>query len=452
MDFYSAKTLVRILIIGCGHVGLVTGGCLSCIGHQITCVDRDAELARGLQHGRLPFFEPHLKAIVSQSLAVGRLTFTFESTEAARASDAVFLCVGVPQLENGDADFSPLDAAARQIGESAESPKLVVERSTVPLQTGEQLKQLLAVYNRGRGTRFRVAANPQFLREGTAVSDFLHPDRILVGVDAPVSEELLRQIYSPILRQEFSCPIHANSCPPRESPEFLVTGVRSAELIKHAANAFLAVKISYANVLADLCERLVGNVQEVTQAIGLDPRIRPHLLRAGLGFGGPRLPRDLQTFRRLAQRAGVDAGILRAAEEINQSRVESFLKKVGKALWVLKDKRIGLLGLAYKPETDDIRDSPAIQLLQRLLAAGARVRAYDPQAMPTARIALPEIVCVASAYEAAESADALLVVTEWEEFRDLMARPLVLDARNLLSPHYMKSLGFEYGSVGRPDS
>ena len=451
---------MRVAIIGCGRVGLVTGACLAAAGHEVKCADRDQELLQGLQQGRLPFFESHLDQVIRQALASRKLTFSSDTSETSRACDVIFLCVGVPHLENGDADFSALDAAARQIAESAESPKLVVERSTVPLQTGEQLKQLLAVYNRGRGARFRVAANPQFLREGTAVNDFLHPDRILVGVDDPESEELLRQIYGPILRQEFSCPIHANGCPPRESPEFLVTGVRSAELIKHAANAFLAVKISYANVLADLCERLDANVQEVTQAIGLDPRIRPHLLRAGLGFGGSRLPRDLQTFRRLAERAGVDAGILRATEEVNRSRLESFLKKIGKALWVLKDKQIALLGLAYKPGTDDIRDSPAIQLLQRLLAAGARVRAYDPQAMPTARAALPGIVCAASAYEAAESADALLVATEWEEFRDLdwqrirdlMARPLILDARNLLSPSHMKSLGFEYESVGRPDS
>ncbi len=451
---------MRIAVIGCGRIGLVTGGCLAAVGHEVKCADRNQDLLQSLQHGHLPFFESYLDQVIRQGLASRKLAFSSDTSETSRASDVIFLCVGVPHLENGDPDFSALDAAARQIGEFAESPKLVVERSTVPLQTGEQLKQLLAVYNRGRAARFCVAANPQFLREGTAVNDFLHPDRILVGVDDTDSEELLRQIYGPILRQEFSCPIHPDGCPPRESPEFFVTGVRSAELIKHAANAFLAVKISYANVLADLCERLEGNVQEVTQAIGLDPRIRPHLLRAGLGFGGSRLPRDLRTFRRLAERAGVDAGILQAAEEINRSRVESFLKKVGKALWVLKDKQIALLGLAYKPGTDDIRDSPAIQLLQRLLAAGARVRAYDPQAMPTVHAALPEIVCAASAYEAAESADALLVATEWEEFRDLdwprirdlMARPLILDARNLLSPGLMKSLGFEYESVGRPDS
>ncbi len=450
---------MRIAVIGCGRVGLVTGGCLVAIGHQVVCVDRDAELVRGLQQGRLPLFEPHLDDVVRAGLAAGALAFTSDSAQAARFSEVIFLCVGVPLLENGDVDFSALDAAARQIAATSDSPKLVVELSTVPLQTGEQLKRLLPVYSRNPQARFRIAANPQFLREGSAVDDFLHPDRILLGVDGGDSRAALESIYGPILQQKFCCPVHAPACPPRKPPELLLATVQSAELIKHAANAFLAVKISYANVLAELCERLDANVQEVTRAVGLDPRIGPRLLEAGLGFGGPRLPKDLRTFCRLVERAGADAGILQAAETVNRQRVDVLVLRLERALWVLKDKQVALLGLAYKPDTDDLRGSPAIELFRRLVAAGVHVRAYDPQAMPAARAAHPDLVCAADPYEAAERADALVIATEWDQFRqldwerirDAMARPLVFDGRNLLAPSHMKSLGFEYLSVGRPD-
>jgi UDPglucose 6-dehydrogenase len=451
---------MQIAVIGCGYVGLVTGGCFSAIGHQVICSDRDPELIQVLSGDQLPLYEPYLTGIIQQSRRAGQLAFTTDSAAATRAAGVIFLCVGVPQSDSGDPDFSALDAAARQIGAAADSPKLVVVRSTVPVQTGRQLKHLLAVYSRNRVGHFRVAANPQFLREGSAVDDFLHPDRILLGIEDAESEQLLREIYEPVVHRKFSCPVHSPSeCPPRNPPELLVTNMQSAEFIKHATNSFLGVKISYANVLAELCERLEGNIQEVTQAIGLDPRIGPKLLDAGLGFGGSRLPKDLAAFRRLAERAGVEAGILREAERVNLSCVDSFLKKMERALWVLKDKHIGLLGLSYKPDTDDIRGSPAIELCKKLLAAGAQVRAFDPQAMAKAHAACPGIACGANAYEAAEHADAVAIATEWDQFRRLdwerirssMARPLVLDARNVLSPAHMKSLGFEYHSIGRVD-
>lgn len=452
---------MQIAVLGCGYVGLVTGGCLSAIGHHVICADRDSELIQVLCGDKLPLYEPFLAGIIERTRGAGRFVFSTDSATATRSSEVIFLCVGVPQSVDGDPDFSALDAAARQIGTAADSPKLVVVRSTVPVQTGLQLKHLLAVYSRNRIGRFRVAANPQFLREGSAVDDFLHPDRILLGLEEADSEDLLREVYGPILHQKFACPVHSPSaCPPRNAPELLVTSMQSAEFIKHATNSFLGVKISYANILAELCERLGGNIQEVTQAIGLDPRIGPKLLDAGLGFGGSRLPKDLAAFRRLAERAGVEAGILREAERINLSRVDTFLQKIERALWVLKDKQIGLLGLSYKPNTDDIRGSPAIELCKKLLVAGARVRAFDPQAMGKAHAACPGVVCCATAYEAAEHADAIAIATEWEEFhkldweriRGLMTRPLVLDARNALSPVHMRSLGFEYHSVGRADS
>ena len=318
---------MRVSVIGCGHVGLVTGGCLGIIGHEVMCADSDAERIRWLQGGRVPIYESHLEEMIQHSGAAGTLTFTCDSDKAARASEVLFLCVGVPQFEDGQSDFSALDIAARQIAHAVDKPKLIVERSTVPVKTSKQLERLFAAYSRHRNAHFRVAASPQFLREGTAVEDFLHPDRILLGVEDAESERTLRQIYTPILEQSFHCPVHPETCPRRNPPELLVTNVRSAELIKDASNAFLGVKISYANVLADLCERLGANVQEVTHAVGLDPRIRPHFLKAGIGFGGYRLPKDLRAFCRLVGQEGVDAGILQAAENVNRSRIDVFFEK-----------------------------------------------------------------------------------------------------------------------------
>jgi len=451
-------TSLRISVIGCGHVGLVTAGCLSVFGHQVICADRNPQLYSLLHAGSLPIYEPYLEELIRTARAAGTLAFTSEVGDAVAHSDVIFLCIGVPLLENGDPDFSGVDSAAKQIAIAAASSKLVVERSTMPVQTGEQLQHLLHVYAANRSVRFQVAANPQFLREGNAVEGFMHPDQILLGVDDADSEQTLRQIYAPLLHNGFSCPVHPQGCPPTKSPEVLLTGVKSAELIKHVSNAFLAVKISYANVLADLCERLGGDVQEVTYAVGLDRRIGPAFLQAGVGFGGDRLPKDLRALGVLLEKQGVDAGITHAAEDVNHHRIAVFLEKTRRALWVLRDKRIALFGLAHKAETDDIRGSPAIACWQHLIHNGARVRAYDPRAVQNARAAWPELVCARDPYEAAEGADALLICTEWNQFRlldwqrihDSMARPLLLDGRNLLSPAAMNALGFEYHSVGRP--
>lgn len=440
-------------------MGLVTGGCLAAIGHHVFCVDRDAERVRLLEEGRLPVYEPHLNELIQRSRAAGMITFMNDPAAALRSADAIFLCIGVPQLDNGESDFAALDSAANQIARHVDAPKLIVERSTVPVRTGEQLRHLLSVYTPDPNARFRVAANPQFLREGSAVEGFFHPERILLGRDDAESEAALRQIYAPILQQAFECPIHLGSCPSRKPPELLLTSVRSAELIKQCSNAFLGVKISYANVLADLCEQLGANVLEVTHAVGLDPRIRSAFLQAGIGFGGDRLPKELRAFCKLVESEHVDAGILQAAEDVNAGRVDAFFQKIQRSLWVLKDKKIALLGLAHKAGTDDIRSSPAMQLYERLVAAGAHVSAFDPQAIANARSTHPELVSCRDPYETAVRADALLLLTEWDEFRVLdwqriretMARPLVLDGRNLLSPKHMKALGFEYHSVGRPD-
>ncbi len=439
-------------------MGLVTGGCLAEAGHEVVCTDNDAARMDLLQAGRLPIYEPHLDTIVAASRRAGLLQFNGNSGEAVRAGDAIFICVGTPPLETGEADLSAIDNVARLIATEARTPKLVIEKSTVPAQTGQQLKRALAAYGRNAGVTFRVASNPEFLREGTAVEDFLHPDRIVVGVEEETAEKQLREIFQPILEGRFNCPIHAPACPPGEV-RLLVTTINSAELIKHASNSYLALKISYANVLADLCERLGANVEEVTRAVGLDPRIGPQFFRAGLGFGGFCLPKDIQAFIHLAERVGVDFRLLKEVERVNKQRIELFLEKTRRALWVVKDKQIGVLGLAFKPNTDDIRFAPAIELIGRLLAEGARIRACDPEAMERTRLVFPQIGYSRDPYEVAQDAEALLIVTEWPEFRDLdwervqriMARPLVLDGRNLLEPARMKALGFEYHSFGRPD-
>ena len=450
---------MKIAIIGCGHVGLVTGICLSSIGNHVTLVDQDAERVGLLVEGQLPIYEYGLDELFQRSRVEETLAIARDSQRAIGVAEVVFLCVSVPPLENGESDFAGLDAAAGQIARAEKIPRLIVLRSTVPVQTGKQLQHILTVYSGKRDPGFSVAANPQFLREGTAVEDFLHPDRILLGVEDSFSEKMLREIYRPLLEQDFRCPLHPGGCPPRKPPELLLTSVHSAELIKHASNAFLAVKISYSNVLADLCERLGADVKEVTRAVGLDPRIGTKFLEAGIGFGGSKLPDHLRGFCRLAERAGVEAGILQGAEEVNCGRTGLFFEKVQHSLWVLKDKRIGLLGLAHKAGTDDVRGSPAIDLFMHFSAAGAQVRAYDPRAMAKAHSAFPAIVCGADAYDVAQKADALVVATDWPEFLKLdwkrihasMARPTVFDGRNLLSPAEMKALGFEYHSVGRPD-
>ena len=449
---------MKISVIGTGYVGLVTGSCLAEIGHEVICIDNDAAKIRVLESGGVPIYEPGLDGVIDKARKAGRLSFSGNPADAARG-DAIFICVGTPPLPNGDADLSAIDHVARTIASEARSPKLVVEKSTVPARTGEELKRALSVYGRKSGVAFRVASNPEFLREGTAVEDFLHPDRIVVGVEDETAERQMKEIYQPLLDRKFNCPVHAPACPDGAKPHWLVTTINSAELIKHASNSFLALKISYANMVADLAERLGADVQEVVRAVGMDPRIGSAFLNPGLGFGGFCLPKDLQAFVRLAERSGVDFSMLKEAEKINHRRIDRFVEKIRRALWVIKGKQIGVLGLAFKPNTDDVRFAPAIDLIHHLLNAGARVRAYDPEAMEKARAILPQIDYGKTAYEAAEGVEALLIATEWPEFRkldwakirDSMARPLILDGRNLLKSSEMKALGFEYHSLGRPD-
>lgn len=448
---------MRLSVIGCGYVGLVTGACLAAAGHEVTCTDIDSQRIAQLQAGGVPIYEQHLEEILIAAKKAGRISYTADAGEAIRAGDAIFICVGTPPKESGEADLSAIDHVARQIAEQARSPKLVIEKSTVPARTGLELQRALVAYSRGGKTTFRVASNPEFLREGTAVGDFFHPDRIVVGVEDESAAADLREIYRPILEKRFHCPVHQGTCPAGADAEFLVTTINSAELIKHASNSFLAMKISYANVIADLCEKIGADVKEVTHAMGLDPRIGGQFLSAGLGFGGFCFPKDVQAFIHLAASVGVDFDLLKATERVNKQRIERFMEKVHKALWVVKGKHVALLGLAFKANTDDIRFAPALEVLRCLLDEGAIVHACDPQAISRTRTLFPKATYHEDPYDALRHADAALVCTEWDMFRNLdwqrakplMARALVVDGRNLYAPKQMRDLGFEYYSFGR---
>lgn len=448
---------MNLSVVGCGYVGLVTGACLAEAGHNVVCTDIDTERVAQLQAGRVPIYEAHLDKVLASARKAGRISYTADCGEAIRAGDAIFICVGTPPKENGEADLSAIDRAARQIATEARSPKLVIEKSTVPARTGIELRRALTAYSRHSNIRFRVVSNPEFLREGTAVEDFFHPDRIVVGVEDETSAEDMRQIYRPILEHSFRCPVHDGACPTTERASLLVTTINSAELIKHASNSFLALKISYANVIADLCERIGADVEEVTHAMGLDPRIGSQFLKAGLGFGGFCFPKDVQAFIHLAGTVGINFDILKAAERVNKDRITRFLSKVGQALWVIKGKRVAVLGLAFKANTDDIRFSPAMEVAKELLREGAEVHATDPQAISRAQSLLPGVIYHEDPYDALRDADAALLCTEWDAFREidwqragnLMARRLLIDGRNLYSPEIMRELGFEYVSVGR---
>ncbi len=448
---------MNLAVIGCGYVGLVTGACLAEAGHNVVCTDVDSGRIAQLQAGKVPIYEQHLDKVLDSGRKSGKISFTADAGEAIRASDAIFICVGTPPKENGDADLSAIDNVARQIATEARSPKLVIEKSTVPARTGLELRRALTAYSRNSGLTFRVVSNPEFLREGTAVGDFFHPDRIVVGVEDESAAAQMREIYRPILERKFRCPVHEISCPDGPAAHLLVTTINSAELIKHASNSFLALKISYANVIADLCEKIGADVEEVTQAMGLDPRIGGQFLRAGLGFGGFCFPKDLQAFVHLAGTVGVDFEILKAAERVNKQRIDRFLEKVHQALWVVKGKRVAILGLAFKANTDDVRFSPALEVARRMHAEGADVHATDPEAISRAQAILPQITYHRDPYDALRDAEAVLICTEWEEFRaldweragKLMARRLVIDGRNLCSPAHMQELDFEYFSFGR---
>jgi UDPglucose 6-dehydrogenase len=445
---------MQISVIGAGYVGLTTAACLAEIGHQVLCADNDLSKLKKLNAGRLPFFEPHLDSLVKRNAESGRLRFV-SPAEAIEKGNAIFICVGTPPLENGEADLSAIESVARTIASTAHGYRLVIEKSTVPVQTAKRLWKHLSIYNVNR-LEFDVVSNPEFLREGSAVGDFFHPDRIVIGAETPRAIGMMKEIYQPVLKPRSACPVHSQ-CPPAQEIPLIATDTNSAELVKHASNSFLAMKISFINLVADACEAAGADIAKVAQGIGSDRRIGQSFLNPGIGFGGFCFPKDLQAFVRIGEKLGCDFSLLKEVEKINLRRAEQFVAKVKRELWVLRGKTIAVWGLAFKPDTDDIRFAPALNIVKRLLAEGANIRAYDPQAMQKAKDELPDITYCLSHYEAAQRADAILVLTEWDEFRHLdwdmlaenVAHPLLVDGRNLYSENEAAAHGFQYVCIGK---
>jgi len=449
---------MHIAVVGSGYVGLVAGACFADLGHTVILVDNDEQKLAALKNGQCPIHEKFLPELLQRHRG-HRLTFSDDLHSAVAASDAVFIAVGTPPTEEGHADLSYVESIARSIPGAINNYKVIVEKSTVPVYTSEWVRKII-LRNAAAPDSFDVASNPEFLREGTAVTDFLYPDRIVVGADSDRSAALLRQIYAPLTDGSYYQRQDAIPRPDRAQtpPPLIVTSTKSAELIKHASNAFLAMKISFINAVASVCESVGANVQQVCQGIGTDSRIGPRFLSPGIGYGGSCFPKDLKAFRAVAHECGYEFRLLDEVMHINEEQRQRFLRKVRSALWTLRGKRLAVLGLAFKGGTDDIRESPAIALVETLLQEGCRISAYDPAAHDRAREVLKSgVVFADNPYEAARGADAVLILTEWDEFagldlprlHSLLKYPIVVDGRNLYNPESMAALGFTYYSVGR---
>ncbi len=450
---------MRIAVIGSGYVGLVTGACFADLGHQVVLVDIDQAKLAALQRGEVPIHEHFLSELLTRHRD-SRLQFSSNLQKAVKECAAVFIAVGTPPTDRGEADLSYVESVARAICGAIGDYKVIVEKSTVPVYTSDWIRKIVA-RNGTRAEHFDVASNPEFLREGSAVSDFMYPDRIVVGVETERCAAVMQEIYAPLTEGHYYKTAGAIPAPDGAQipPRLIVTSTKSAELIKHASNAFLAMKISFINAVASICESVGADVQQVCQGVGTDRRIGPRFLSPGIGYGGSCFPKDLMAFRSVARECGYEFGLLDEVMRINEQQRGRFLRKVREALWTLRDKRLAVLGLAFKGGTDDIRESPAILLIQELLHEGCHVTAYDPAAMDRAKEVLPATVEFASsAYDAARDADALLILTEWEEFASLdlprlrqqLKDAIVLDGRNLYDPAVMAAQGFTYYSVGRP--
>ncbi len=445
---------MRVAVVGTGYVGLVTGACLARMGHQVVCLDADPAKVEGLRQGRMPIYEPGLDVLAREEAAVGRLSYTTRYEEAVPGAEVLFICVGTPPLPTGQADTSFVQAAAHAIGEHlGPGYCVIVNKSTVPIGSGDWVGMLVhqGAERRARPRpelRFDVVSNPEFLREGTALEDAFKPDRIVIGAESEAAVTRMRKLYAPLLEE--------NARTGREVP-FLVTDRASAEMIKYAANAFLATKISFINEIANICERVGADVREVARGIGLDARIGGAFLSAGIGWGGSCFPKDLASLIHTAAEYGYEARLLDAARGVNAWQRMVVVRKLQERLKIIKGKRIALLGLAFKPETDDLRDAPSKDIAARLAELGAEVRAYDPQAMELAHRAGIQAALCDDACEALRGADAAVLVTEWPEFRKLnwsvartvMRRPLIVDGRNALDGTGLEELGFEYCGVGR---
>jgi UDPglucose 6-dehydrogenase len=430
---------MNIAVAGTGYVGLVTGAVFADLGNDVVCVDKDGAKIETLRAGRMPIYEPGLEEMVARNVADGRLSFTTDLAQAVRRADIIFIAVGTPPKASGEADLGAVEEVALGIARELDRYKVIVNKSTVPVGTGDLVRDIVS-RNRRRPVDFDVVSNPEFLREGSAIEDTLRPDRIVIGAPNQQVAMTLLELYAPLERP------------------MIITDVHSAEMIKYASNAFLAAKISFINAIANICDLAGADVTQVVKGMGLDPRIGSPFLQPGLGYGGSCFPKDTDSLVQTAQALGYDFRLLRAVVDVNRERAQRFVAMIRKVLDPLDDRVIGVLGLAFKPKTDDMREARSVEVVHGLVAAGARVRAYDPAAMGNAKALLPaDVEYCPSSYEAAEGADALAIVTEWNEFkllnlerlRGVMRRPLVFDGRNIYEPERMRRLGFEYHSIGR---
>jgi UDPglucose 6-dehydrogenase len=429
---------MKLTIIGTGYVGLVTGTCFAEVGHQVICVDNNDAKVKMLQAGGIPIYEPGLEELVKKNVAAGRLSFTSSTAEGVAKSDVIFMAVPTPPQDDGSVDLSFIERVARDIAAAMTEYKIIVDKSTVPVQTGDKVAETIKRYCKSQA-EFDVVSNPEFLREGFAVEDLMKPDRVVIGVRTQRPVAAMKEVYAP-----FNAPI-------------IVTDINSAELIKHASNSFLALKISYINAVSVICEATGANVQEVAHGMGMDERIGKRFLNASLGFGGSCFPKDLSAFIKIAEQLRYDFGLLKEVQRINAQQMDRFLKKIVETLWVLKGKTIGVLGLAFKQNTDDVRTSPAIELCHRLQKEGATLRVHDPKAMDKAKDLLKDVTYVDDMDAVAEGCDALVIATEWDEFKKLdlerarkgLSHPILFDGRNLFDPKEMERLGFIYKSIGR---
>jgi len=429
---------MSICIVGAGHVGLVTAACFAELGNKVICVDNDKARIAGLKKSIMPFYEPGLKEMVVKNMKEKRLTFTTNLKEAVSKCLIIFIAVGTPPRENGEADLTDIETVAQKIAQVISSYRLIVEKSTVPVETGKWVEHTIKVNIRGK-KKFDVASNPEFLREGSAIEDFMHPDRIILGVESKRAKDILSELYKPL-----------------KSP-IIITDIKSAEIIKHASNSFLATKISFINAIANICEKVGADVSKVAQGLGSDKRIGQQFLNAGCGYGGFCFPKDIEAFIRIAEKKGYNFRLLEAVKEINEQQKDSMVKRIEGALWNLKDKTIGVLGLSFKPGTDDLRFAPSIDIINKLQANGAKIRVFDPQAMEGARKVFQGIEYCKDVYETAKGSDCLAILTEWNEFKELdfkkikrlLKQPVIVDGRNIYDPRKMEKLGFRYIGIGR---
>ncbi len=429
---------MNICIVGAGHVGLVSGACFAELGNQAVCVDRDISRIADLKKSIMPFYEPGLEEMVVRNVKEKRLTFTTNLKEAVKKSLIIFIAVGTPPKENGEADLTDIEGVAQNIARFMPSYRLIVEKSTVPVETGRWVEHTIRVNIRGK-KKFDVASNPEFLREGQAIEDFMHPDRIVLGVESKRAKDILIELYKPL------------------KAAIIATDIKSAELIKHASNSFLATKISFINAVANICERVGADIAKVAQGVGSDKRIGDKFLNAGCGYGGFCFPKDIEAFIHIAERLGYDFQLIKAVKRINEEQKDLLLKKIEGALWNLKAKTIGVLGLSFKPGTDDLRFAPSIDIISKLQSSGAKIRAFDPQAMQGARKVLKDIKFCRNVYEAARGSDCLVILTEWNEFKEidfkrikkLLKQPVIIDGRNIYDPEKMRKMGFRYVGIGR---